>query len=159
MNNCPNCGAEYAPEAAVCPGCGAALPSGPHGQPPVQPAAAYYYQPQPPQAPPFQPAPPVASPPRAMLPPPQFVRPQRAFSWMDIFTVLGFVSSVVGYFFASVLLLPLGLVASIIGFRSDRNRGLAVAGIVISAIGVLIKVMLILSQAALLPDWFTNGIW
>ena len=33
------------------------------------------------------------------------------------------------------------------------------AGIVISAIGVLMKVMLILSEAALLPDWFTNGIW
>lgn len=78
---------------------------------------------------------------------------------MDVFTVLGFVSSVVGYFFASVLLLPLGLIASVIGFRSDRNRGLAVAGIVISAIGVLIKVMVILSHAALLPDWFTNGIW
>ncbi len=57
------------------------------------------------------------------------------------------------------LLLPLGFIASIVGFRSDRNRGLAVAGIVISAIGVLMKVMLILSEAALLPDWFTNGIW
>lgn len=78
---------------------------------------------------------------------------------MDIFTVLGFVSSVVGYFFASVLLLPLGLIASIVGFRSERNRGLAVAGIVISAIGALIKVMVILSESALLPEWFTNGIW
>ena len=78
---------------------------------------------------------------------------------MDVFTVLGFVSSVVGYFFASVLLLPLGLIASIVGFRSARNRGLAVAGIVISAIGLMIKVMLILDHAALLPDWFTNGIW
>lgn len=97
--------------------------------------------------------------PPAQFAPPQFVRAQREFCWMDIFTVLGFVSSVVGYFFASVLLLPLGLIASIVGFRGDRNRGLAVAGIVISAVGVMIKVMLILSQAALLPDWFTNGIW
>lgn len=155
MNTCPNCGAEYAPGAAACPGCGAALAG---GQPPVQQGAAYYGGVQPPP-PPFQPSAPVVMPPRAMLPPPQLPRPQRTFSWMDVFTVLGFVSSVVGYFFASVLLLPLGLIASVIGFRSDRNRGLAVAGIVISAIGVLIKVMVILSHAALLPDWFTNGIW
>lgn len=156
MDRCPSCGAEYAPGTAVCPKCGAALPAGPVAPPPVQPAAPYY--PAPPPYQPFQPsAPPV---PRPMLPPPQFARPlQKPFSWMDIFTVLGFVSSVVGYFFASVLLLPLGLVSSIIGFRSDRNRGLAVAGIVISAVGALIKVMLILSEAALLPDWFTNGIW
>ena len=135
--------------AAVCLRCGAALPA----QPPVQPAAPQYQ--------PFQPAVPprVMRPPPAQCAPPQYVRPQRPFCWMDIFTVLGFVSSVVGYFFASVLLLPLGLIASIVGFRSDRNRGLAVAGIVISAIGVMIKIMLILSQAALLPDWFTNGIW
>lgn len=154
MDRCPNCGAEYAPGTAVCPKCGAALPAGPVAPPPAQPAAPYY-----PAQPPYQPFQPSV-PPRPMLPPPQFVRPpQRPFSWMDIFTVLGFVASVVGYFFASVLLLPLGLVASIIGFRSDRNRGLAVAGIVISAVGALIKVMLILSEAALLPDWFTNGIW
>ena len=148
MSNCPNCGAEYMEGAAVCLRCGAALPAQPPVQAPVQPAAPQYQQ--------FQPA----VPPRVMLPPPaQYVRPQRPFCWRDSFTVLGFVSSVVGYFFASVLLLPLGLIASIVGFRSDRNRGLAVAGIVISAIGVLMKVMLILSDAALLPDWFTNGIW
>lgn len=147
MNTCPNCGALYAEGAALCQRCGAPLAQ------PVQPQQAPPQQP--PQYQPFQPA----VPPRPMLPPPQYVRPQRPFCWMDIFTVLGFVSSVVGYFFASVLLLPMGLIASIVGFRSDRNRGLAVAGIVISAIGVLIKVMLILSQAALLPDWSANGIW
>ena len=122
----------------------------PNGGPDRQPDQA-----QPPQFQPYQPG----MPPRPMLPPPQYPRPQRSFCWRDVFTVLGFVSSVVGYFFASVLLLPLGFIASIVGFRSDRNRGLAVAGIVISAIGVLMKVMLILSEAALLPDWFTNGIW
>lgn len=142
MNTCPNCGAPYTEGAPLCQWCGAPLAQ------PVQPKQAPQYQP-------FQPA----VPPRPMLPLPQYVRPQRSFCWRDIFTVLGFVSSVVGYFFASVLLLPLGLIASIVGFRSDRNRGLAVAGIVISAIGVLMKVMLILSDAALLPDWFTNGIW
>ncbi len=158
MSNCPNCGFEYVPGAAVCQRCGAALP--PTRQvPPMPPPQPL--QPQPPQYRPYQPYQP-AVPPRVMLPPPQapqFIRQQREFCWMDVFTVLGFVSSVVGYFFASVLLLPLGLIASIVGFRSDRNRGLAVAGIVISAIGLMIKVMLILDHAALLPDWFTNGIW
>lgn len=157
MNTCPNCGAGYIEGAAVCQRCGAPLVQPvqpqvqpPQGQPPMQPPQYQAFQP--------------GMPPKPMLPPPyngvpQYMRPQRPFCWMDIFTVLGFVSSVVGYFFASVLLLPLGLIASILGFRSDRNRGLAVAGIVISAIGVMIKVMLILSEAALLPDWFTNGIW
>lgn len=153
MNTCPNCGAQCAPGTAACLNCGAALPAPTPPPTPGPPAQPPCYQAQPPQ--PFQPA----VPPRPMLPPPQYVRPQRPFTWMDIFTVLGFVASVVGYFFASVLLLPLGLVASIIGFRGDRNRGLAVAGVVISAIGVLMKLMLILSEAALLPDWFTNGIW
>ena len=100
----------------------------PNGGPDRQPVQA-----QPPQFQPYQPG----LPPRAMLPPPQYPRPQRSFCWRDVFTVLGFVSSVVGYFFASVLLLPLVFIASI----------------------VLMKVMLILSEAALLPDWFTNGIW
>lgn len=85
--------------------------------------------------------------------------PRKVFTWMDVSTVLGFVSSVLGYFFASVLLLPLGLAASILGFRGDRTRGLAVAGIVVSAIGILIKIMAILDELALLPHWFTNGVW
>lgn len=154
MYTCPNCGAECVPGAAVCLRCGAALPVPPPVQPPVPPPGAYPHTPQF-QPQPFQPA----MPPRPMLPAPQYVRPQRSFNWRDIFTVLGFVSSVVGYFFASVLLLPLGLIASIVGFPSERNRGLAVAGIVISAIGALIKVMVILSESALLPEWFTSGVW
>lgn len=146
MKTCPNCGQSNQLQAGQCVRCGAVLPSAPLPGP----------------QPPPQPGPPAAPPgfvPKTFMPPPAFFRQQRPFTWMDIFTVLGFVAGVIGYFFASVLLLPLGLAASVAGFRGDRCRGLAVAGIVISAIGVLLKLMLILQEATLLPHWFTNGIW
>ena len=72
---------------------------------------------------------------------------------------LGFASSVIGYFWASLVLLPLGLVTSLIGFKGNKTRALAVAGIVVSAIGLLIKLMMILNDASWLPYWITNGIW
>lgn len=154
MKVCANCGQANQLSAGQCVRCGAALPAAPPQNQAQGPASAP------------QPGPPTIAPgfvpgyaPKAVLPPPVFLRQQRPFTWMDIFTVLGFVAGVVGYFFASILLLPLGLVASVVGFRGDRYRGLAVAGIVISAIGVLLKLMLILQEAAWLPEWFTNGIW
>lgn len=154
MKQCPQCGLWNYPQSPVCQRCGTVLPEipvpGPPQVPPVPPMPAGPQQlPSPPGPPPSRPLPPG----------PVFIRQQGTFTWRDIFTVLGFVSAVTGYFYASVLLLPLGLIASIVGFRSIRNRGLAVAGVVISAIGILLKVMLILQQASLLPDWFTNGIW
>lgn len=156
MKQCPNCGQINEPQAAQCTRCGAALP--PAMQPPPQPYPQAPYPQQPP-APGFVPTvPPVQSVPRPALPPPALF-PRQAYTWKDICTVLGFVAGVVGYFFASILLLPLGLVTSIIGFRGNRYRGLAVAGVVISAIGILLKVMVILQDATFLPDWFTNGIW
>lgn len=151
MKQCPRCGLPNDPQAPACARC---------GQP------FLLNQPMPPQTQP--PGPPVLPPPgfaprpagpRTAGSQPPFLLPQKPFTWRDILTILGFVSSVVGCFFASVLLLPVGLVSSILGFRGDRTRGLAVAGIVISAIGALIKVMLILRDAGVLPWWFTNGIW
>lgn len=151
MKQCPHCGLPNDPQAPACVRC---------GQPFLPP------QPMPPQP---QPPGPPALPPPGFAPRPGGPRPagnqppfllsQKPFTWRDILTILGFVSSVVGCFFASVLLLPVGLVSSVLGFRGDRTRGLAVAGIVISAIGALIKVMLILRDAGVLPWWFTNGIW
>ena len=133
MKQCPACGQLNEDHSPVCPRCGTAFPPppGPPGPPAFLPRSA-------------APLPPLAP---------------KVFTWMDVFTVLGFVSSVLGYFFASVLLLPLGLIASILGFRGYRTRGLAVAGIVISAIGLLIKIMAVLDELALLPHWFTNGVW
>ena len=152
MKQCPFCGQLNEPQAPLCVRCGQPFPQ-PQPTPP---------QPQPP-APPASLTPPGFVPrpgnPRMAPPPPPVLIAPRPFTWRDILTILGFVSSVVGCFFASVLLLPLGLVSSILGFRGNKSRGLAVAGIVISAIGALIKVMLILRNAGVLPWWFTDGIW
>lgn len=147
MNICPNCGLPNDPAAANCARCGGRMPA----QPPADPRPAAPYAPAfvPKAMPPVQPY--VQQPPILLH--------KRAFTWWDVCTVLGFVSSILGFFFASVALLPLGLVTSVLGFRGDKTRGLAVAGIVISAVGLLIKLMLILNEAAFLPDWFTNGIW
>ena len=46
-----------------------------------------------------------------------------------------------------------------LGFKGDRARGLAVAGIVIATLGLLLKLMFILRQAEFLPQWFTSGVW
>lgn len=149
MTQCPNCGLQSPPGTPACPRCGAPLPAGP------QPAP---YAPAP-QAPPpaFVPRVPAAMP--APPPVPILPRQARAFTWMDVCTVLGFTASVVGYFFTSLVLLPLGLVSSLLGFRGDRTRGLAVAGIVLSVIGLLIRLMVVLSDNGLLPDWITAGVW
>ncbi len=64
-----------------------------------------------------------------------------------------------GYFGASLLFFPLGILASVLGFKGDRARGLAVAGIVIATLGLLLKLMFILRQAEFLPGWFTSGVW
>ena len=107
--------------------------------------------------------PPPSPPPfrgRPLLPGPPWTPPRpRAYTWADVLTVLGFSAAVVGFFWAGILLLPLGLAASIIGFRGDRCRGLAVAGVVVSAIGLLLKVMLLLEESGLLPHWFTSGVF
>ena len=97
-------------------------------------------------------------------PGPLSFRKQKPFTQADLCTVLGFTSAVMGCFWGSVLLLPLGLVTSVLGYRRDRTKGLAVAGIVISVIGLLIKVVNILSQAVDVykrqrPCWYTGKRW
>lgn len=147
MKQCPVCGAMHADQQAVCP-CGADLTR----LPPIPPA------PPPPPAGLGNPPPPFMGRP---LPPGRGWMPltQKPYTWADILTVLGFSAAVVGYFWAGVLLLPLGLVASVIGFHGNKCRGLAVAGVVVSAIGVLLKIMMMLEESGLLPHWLTDGIF
>ncbi len=151
MKQCPRCGVLLPDQEPFCQNCGfgfsQAVPSPQEGVP-ANPA------------PPMPPAAPPALAPRWVSGLPQGALPrQRPFSWADICTVLGFTSSVIGYFWASILLLPLGFITSLLGFRGDRTKGLAVAGIVISTIGLLLKLMAMLDSASLLPYWITNGIW
>ena len=179
MKICPRCGAPMDDQIMQCPNCGlefapqppAEMP--PQGQEPMDPLQGVPQepvQPQQPQAPGFiPPAPPQwgANPPQGIpqqtpgfMPPPAGYPSQRKiFQWVDVCTIFGFVSSVIGCFWASVLLLPIGLVFSIIGYRGDRTRALAVAGIVIAAVGLLVKIMMILYRADILPYWFTDGIF
>ncbi len=137
MKQCPVCGLTVEDREPFCPRCSADLTHVP---------------PLPPQAQPLAPAPPPYYAPR-----PQPAR--RPFTWADVATFLGFCASIVGYFGASVLFFPLAILASVLGFKGDRARGLAVAGIVIATLGLLLKLMFILRQAEFLPGWFTSGVW
>lgn len=137
MKQCPVCGLTVEDREPFCPRCSADLTHVP---------------PLPPQAQPLAPAPPPYYAPR-----PQPAR--RPFTWADVATFLGFCASIVGYFGASVLFFPLGILASVLGFKGDRARGLAVAGIVIATLGLLLKLMVVLRQAEFLPGWFTSGVW
>ena len=137
MKQCPVCGLTVEDREPFCPRCSADLTDVP---------------PLPPQAQPLAPAPPPYYAPR-----PQPAR--RPFTWADVATFLGFCASIVGYFGASVLFFPLAILASVLGFKGDRARGLAVAGIVIATLGLLLKLMVVLRQAEFLPQWFTSGVW
>jgi hypothetical protein len=83
---------------------------------------------------------------------------KKLFTWSDVSTLIGFISSIVGIVWCAILMLPLGATCSILGFKGNKNKGLAVAGIVISVIAGLIKVGIILYEAGLLPQWFISGI-
>ncbi len=137
MKQCPVCGLTVEDREPFCPRCSADLTHVP---------------PLPPQAQPLAPAPPPYYAPR-----PQPAR--RPFTWADVATFLGFCASIVGYFGASVLFFPLAILASVLGFKGERARGLAVAGIVIATLGLLLKLMVVLRQAEFLPGWFTSGVW
>lgn len=150
MKICQNCGAPSQDSEMFCRNCGANIanvsvqPEPPMGgNAPVPPAQN------------FQPAPPAPFP---VYTAPVFPE-KRKFSWYDISTLVGFVSSVVGLFWCSIFLLPLAAVTSFLGFKGNKTKGLAVAGIVISIIGILIKIGYILYTTGLLPAWFTGGIF
>lgn len=84
---------------------------------------------------------------------------QADFSWVDVITIVGFICSLVGLLWCSVILLPIGVVCSLIGFLSTRTKGLAVAGLVISLLGGIIKICVELYYANMIPEWITRGIF
>lgn len=84
--------------------------------------------------------------------------PKPAFSKFDLLTVLGFVAAVVGFFQVALILEPLGLICSLIGFlKGNRSKGLAVAGVIISVIALLLKLFDTLWQNGLIPEWLFAG--
>ena len=83
---------------------------------------------------------------------------KKEFTKFDLFTVLGFVSSIIGFFQIALILEPIALVSSLIGFlKGNRSKGLAVAGFVISVIALLIKLFDTLNQNGLIPKWLFAG--
>lgn len=139
MKICPNCNHSNQDSAAYCTTCGMDISGAPIQPDPVQIA---------PPAP--QPMPPVT-----LYEP----KTQEPYSWPDVCSIIGFIASLVGLFWCSVVLLPVGVIFSLVGFWGHRTRGLAIAGLTISLIGTLIKVCVVLTQSNVLPEWVVKGIF
>lgn len=149
MKKCLNCGADNKNENVFCSTCGSKEFGAPFDDPatPVQPAA--------PSAPPVPPAPPIAPP----LMPPRMPEIRKPFTFFDVLTILGFVSSIVGLWGVGFVLEPIALVASILGFfKGGRNKGLAAAGLVIAVIAFIIRLFLTLYDANIIGRWAVDGI-
>ena len=149
MKKCLNCGAENKDENTFCSTCGGSAFSDiivqePGAVPPVPPV---------PPAPGQAPVPPV--------PPPPYIRSQpvkKPFGIFDVLTILGFVSSLVGLFSIWVVLEPLAVLASVVGFfKGGRFKGLAAAGIVISIIAFIIILFQTLYDGNIIGKWAIEG--
>ncbi len=65
------------------------------------------------------------------------------------FAIAGFIASILGLFILPIVFLPLGIIFSLLGLKSDK-KGLAIAGLIIGLVGVLLTLALILFFAAVL---------
>ena len=91
----------------------------------------------------------------APLPQPR-VKPD--FTVFDLMTIFGFVASLVGLFQIGLILEPLALLSTIAGFaKGKRCRGLAIAGFVIAAIGLLVRLFETLYRNNIIPQWLIIG--
>lgn len=135
MKICKSCGASNRDDSRFCSSCGFAE---------LEPA------PNPVPAPP--------PPPVVVHTPPIFPPPKPEFTRYDLSTIFGFVAAIVGLFQISLILEPLALLTSILGFaHGKRYRGLAVAGVVIAAIGLLLRFFWTLYQNGVIPQWVITG--
>lgn len=143
MKYCKNCGAENNDENIFCFNC--RCESFNAANQPIPPASArtnvpMYNMP---------------------APPPVYMIPEKIKAPLGIFellTVLGFVCAIVGMFSISMILHPIGVITSIIGFvQGKRYRALALAGTVISVVGGIIYLVISLYQNGILPEWITFG--
>lgn len=80
------------------------------------------------------------------------------FTGFDLLAVLGFVASLVGLFQISLILEPLAAVTSILGFiKGQRNKALAAAGVIISVIGLIVRLFMTLYKNGVIPKWLITG--
>ncbi len=147
MKKCLNCGKENKNENQFCSTCGGTTFEAPYSTDEPAPAPAPAPQPyQQPQTPP---------PPVMMGPPPVIKKP---FTLFDVLTILGFVSSLVGLVQIWVVLEPLALVSSVLGFfKGNRSKGLAAAGIVIAVIAFIIRLFMTLYNNNVIGRWAIEG--
>ncbi len=139
MKYCKNCGAENNDGNVFCFNCRCESFNPGQPEPPVSNVNV-------PSAPPVQPV--------YMMP----ARPKPPLGVSDLLTVLGFVCAIVGMFTISMILHPIGVLASVIGFvQGKRYRGLALAGTVISVVGGIIYLVISLYNNGILPEWITYG--
>lgn len=137
MKTCVKCGAVNKDDNNFCNSCGA---------PEFKPMAENTTNPN------AAPVPPPINP-VVMAP-----RKKPEYTMFDLFTIFGFVAAIIGNFVIALVLEPLALAASIAGFaRGKRYRGLAIAAIVIAAIGLLIRFFITLHDNGLIPEWMITG--
>ena len=85
--------------------------------------------------------------------------PAKTCTWPDILAIIGFIFSIAGFFWFSAVLYPLGFVLCLCSFLKNKTKKLAIAGIVIAAVGGLIRIGYLLETSGLLPDWITSGLF
>lgn len=137
MKICRSCGAENRDDSRFCSSCGGAEFE--LGEPRVL-------------------APPPPPPPVLGQSVPIFQMKKPEFTRYDLSTIFGFVAAIVGLFHISLILEPLALATSLLGFaRGRRYRGLAVAGVVIAGIGLLLRLFTALYANGLIPHWIITG--
>lgn len=134
MKNCLNCGAINKDENNFCCGCGSTAFTNPSAEN-------------------------IGSPIRAAAPVPNTHRfNENIPTKFDLFTIFGFVASIIGAFVIALVLEPLALVSAIIGFvKGKRLRGLAIAAIIIAVIALLIRLFVTLHNLGAIPEWLITG--
>lgn len=133
MKNCLNCGAVNKDENNFCCGCGSTAFTNPSAEN-------------------------LGSPIRAAAPVQNVPYNNNIPTKFDLFTIFGFVASIIGAFVIALILEPLALVSAIIGFvKGKRFRGLAIAAIIIAIIALLIRLFVTLHNLGAIPEWLITG--
>ncbi len=81
------------------------------------------------------------------------------WTFFDTLSIFGFVAPIFGLFAYAVILLPLGFILSLLGLKSKYLKGLSIAGLVVSLLAGIVKIMILLYEYDLIPYWITEGVF
>ena len=139
MKYCIHCNSANYDDSAFCAVCGKQEFSG-------QPAAAQ------------QPAATIQQSAAAAIPQPVQLKEKPRLGIAELFSILGFVASIIGMFCCSIVLHPIAAVSSIFGFvKASRYRALALTGFVVAIVGGIVRIMLAMHDASIIPEWWVDG--